>query len=73
MGEYHRIALHHCGVSTTVSEYEAGKKTEREHAIMLLEKYFELTQFSCEHEKAAINEDWDNGFQAAIAILKGNR
>jgi hypothetical protein len=53
MGEHHRITIHHCGVSTTMSDNyqsfnasfmlaiaearEAGAKAERERIIKLLE------------------------------------
>lgn len=44
---------------------------EREQAIKVLEDYFDLTRYAEEHEGATPNPEWDSGYQAAIAILKG--
>jgi hypothetical protein len=43
---------------------------EREIILHELRKYFELTKFS-EIEGAANNPEWDAGYQAAMAIIRG--
>jgi len=51
--------------------FKTGIRLERERVLKVLENYFDLTRFSVEVEGAEKNEDWDNGFQAAIALIKG--
>ena len=51
---------------------EPGKKLERQHVIELMESYLGLVKFSEEVEHAPANIEWDNGYSAAIAIVKGN-
>lgn len=50
----------------------AGRDYERERIIKKLESYLELSQFSEEAEGAEPNPAWDAGFQAAIALAKGD-
>jgi hypothetical protein len=47
-----------------------GATRERERILKNLRQYFELTQEPDEHGNVEINEDWDRGFQAAMAIAK---
>lgn len=49
---------------------ERGRVFQRNESLKRLQDYFELTQFSEQHEGAEPNPQWDNGFQAAIALLK---
>lgn len=51
--------------------FEEGVFVERTVCIKMLEDYFELVGFSEEHEGAELVPDWDAGFQAALALLKG--
>ena len=51
--------------------FKAGRKAERERIIQRLIDYFELTQEPGDHGLIDVNEEWDSGFQAAIALIKG--
>lgn len=51
--------------------FQQGELAERERLIKRVESYFELTQWSTEHEDGPENPEWDRGYQAAMAILKG--
>ncbi len=53
--------------------YNAGKKAEREQIIKQLQNYFELTFEPNEDGSVVDNPEWDNGFQAAIALIKGEQ
>lgn len=53
--------------------FQQGELAERERLIKRVESYFELTQWSTEHEGGEENPDWDRGYQAAMAILKGDK
>lgn len=48
-----------------------GKVEERSRILKRLIDYFELTRFSQEVEGAPANPEWDRGYQAAMAIAKG--
>jgi hypothetical protein len=65
------------GDSTCNSTYDFAKrvgiKQERERIIRRLESYFELAQEPNEDGTANDNPEWDNGFQAAMALIKGGR
>ena len=50
---------------------ERGAKFEQARIIKRLNDYLDLTKFSEQHEGAKPNPEWDNGFQAAIALIKG--
>jgi hypothetical protein len=50
--------------------YEAGRAYELQRLQELLQSYFELTQWSEEHEGGEPNPEWDSGFQAAMALIK---
>jgi hypothetical protein len=52
---------------------ERGRVFERNEIAKRLKDYFELTQFSEKHEGAEPNAEWDRGFQAAIALTKGEQ
>ena len=43
----------------------------RGYLVNRLEKYFELTRFSVEVEGAGENAEWEAGYQAALALIKG--
>lgn len=43
---------------------------ELEQMAKKLDSFFQLTQWSQEHEGGESNEEWDRGFQAAMAIVK---
>jgi hypothetical protein len=47
------------------------RKQERERVKQVLQDYFDLTTYSVDAEGASENKDWDSGFQAAIALIKG--
>lgn len=49
---------------------DAGAQMERANLIQRLEEYFELVEYSSKVEGANKNEEWDSGFQAAIALIK---
>jgi hypothetical protein len=38
----------------------------------MLDSFFQLTQWSQEHEGGEANEEWDRGFQAAMALVKSH-
>ena len=44
---------------------------ERAYILSYLEKYYLLTRFSVEQEGAAENPEWEAGFQAALALIRG--
>jgi hypothetical protein len=48
---------------------DAGVSAERERIIKNLKRYFELSQEPDEDGDIEVNEEWDRGFQAAIAII----
>ena len=48
-------------------------EAERERIATKLESYFELTKFSVETEGAEKNPEWDAGFGAALALIKGDK
>jgi hypothetical protein len=52
--------------------YEQGVERERERIIKRLEAYFELSQLPGDNGTEE-NPEWDNGFQAAIALIKGKQ
>ena len=47
----------------------AGVIAERTRIIKILKSYFKLTQEPNENGEIEVNEEWDCGFQAAIAII----
>ena len=49
--------------------YENGVIAERERIIKMLKSYFALTQEPNVDGDIEVNEEWDCGFQAAIAII----
>ena len=50
---------------------QESHELERAFIVNHLEKYYELTRFSKDVEDAAENPEWDAGFQAALALVKG--
>lgn len=55
--------------TSTVRAFNSGIQHERQEVIKSLKSYFELTQEPNENGKVEVNEEWDRGFQAAIAII----
>lgn len=53
--------------------YHQGQIAERARLIAKVQSYFELTQWSTEHEGGVENPDWDRGYQAAMAILRNEQ
>lgn len=51
---------------------ESGKFQERERLIQLLEEYLEVTQLPGDYG-IEINKEWDAGFNAALALIKGEQ
>ena len=51
---------------------ERGRAYQKDESLRRLQDYFDLTQFSEKHEGAEPNPEWDRGFQAAMAVLKGD-
>lgn len=58
--------------TNAVVAFEQGVKTERQRIIKLLEGYLEVTQLPSDYG-IEINEEWDAGFQAALALIKGEQ
>jgi hypothetical protein len=52
---------------------ERGRTFENNKIKKALQDYFDLTQFSEKHEGAEPNPEWDRGFQAAMALIKGEQ
>lgn len=50
-----------------------GADEERERIIKCLNDYFELTKYSEQTEGAEPNPEWSLGFQAAVALIKGEK
>lgn len=50
--------------------YKQGMEDERNLIGKYLQKYFELTQEPDDEGNVEVNEEWDRGFQAAIAIIR---
>lgn len=48
-----------------------GKFKHNQKALKELENYFELTQMPNDKGKVTKNIEWDRGYQAAMAIIKG--
>lgn len=53
------------------SEINDHVKSERKRIIKQLQNYFELTCEPNENGVVDENPEWDRGFQAAIALIKG--
>lgn len=49
--------------------YEDGVLAERERIIKMLKKYYALTQEPNLDGDIEVNEEWDCGFRAAIALI----
>ena len=52
--------------------FNQGVDRERERIVKLLNVYFELTQLPGDNGTEE-NPDWDCGFQAAIALIRGEQ
>jgi hypothetical protein len=55
--------------SSSVRAFNSGIAHERQEVIKALKSYFALTQEPNEDGSTEVNEEWDRGFQAAIAII----
>lgn len=73
MTKYEFATLETIQSNTPLFAYALGTQDERERVIQILKDYFELTQMPDDEGKIPNNPEWDNGFQAAIALLKGNK
>lgn len=51
--------------------FEQGSNTAQRNIISILENYFALTQEPGDDGQVTDNPEWDAGFQAAMAIIKG--
>lgn len=52
-------------------QFDKGSAHKSKQIIKLLTDYLELTKFSEDVEGAEPNPEWDSGFNAAIALIKG--
>jgi hypothetical protein len=55
------------------SVFYEGVNSERERIKKMLEDYFELTFLPSDDNQVEENEEWDRGFQAALALIKGEQ
>ena len=55
--------------TSSIRAFNSGIAHERQEVIKSLQSYFELTQEPNEDGATEVNEEWDRGFQAAIAII----
>lgn len=53
--------------------FDQGAKQERRNLLEALERYLNLTCEPDERGRVTDNPEWDNGFQAAMAIIKGEQ
>jgi len=60
-----------CDFGCAGCNWEAGIIYERDRILAKMQSYFDLTGFSQEVEGAPANPEWDRGYQAAMAIIKG--
>ena len=57
--------------NATIAFYQ-GAQREQERIIKMLDAYFEVTQLPGDNGTEE-NPEWDNGFQAAIALIRANQ
>jgi hypothetical protein len=50
----------------------SGRDLQHVHLLKMLLSYLALTNEPDENGNHTVNPDWDAGFQAAIALIKGN-
>jgi len=55
--------------TSSIRAFNSGVAHDRQEVIASLTSYFKLTQEPNEDGETEVNEDWDRGFQAAIAIV----
>lgn len=60
-----------CDFGCGACSWQDAIKYEKHRIITSMLDYLELTRFSEESEGATKNEEWTAGFNAAIAIAKG--
>lgn len=57
-------------VTARTHDYQAGRRDERQHILHSLQTFFNLTQLPDDNGVIDQNPEWDNGFQAAIALIR---
>jgi hypothetical protein len=55
--------------TSTVRAFNSGIAHERQEVINSLQRYLALTQEPDNEGNIEVNEEWDRGFQAAIAVV----
>jgi len=63
-------SANHTDTGPTTAFYQ-GADAERERILTLLQDYLELTRLPGDNGVEE-NHEWDAGFQAAMALIKGN-
>lgn len=58
--------------SFTDIAFETGRIAKHAEVMKNLDDYLELTRFSEEAEGAEPNPEWENGYQAAMSIARGD-
>jgi len=53
------------------SAYRLGKRAEFKRIVSRMEDYYGLIEYADEEEGAEPNEEWCNGYQAALWLIKG--
>lgn len=66
-------APHTADLGTRYRYRREGAEAERERIIGRLNDYFELTLMPGDDGLVSQNQEWDSGFQAAIALIKGEQ
>ena len=73
--EYNMLVLNSSFSEDDVNQINAFadyvRSKERERLAQTLQDYFELTRYSVDAEDAKENPEWDAGFQAALALIRG--
>lgn len=62
-----------CETAEQAELFDAGYKEATDDLINSLEDYLDLTRMPSDDGKVEDNPEWEAGFQAAIAILRGIR
>lgn len=59
--------------TNAVHAFQQGEISERKRLVNILENYLELTCEPDDIGQVTDNPEWDRGFQAAIALIKGEQ
>ena len=59
--------------TNAVIAFQQGEISERKRLVGILKSYLELTCEPNELGEVTDNPEWDRGFQAAIALIKGEQ